>query len=272
VTLRPPTEAELDGERLYGEDLTAAEVAEWFQDEREAYARLGSADRETYRYPDHGVNARHGFRFLPRARFEQALGLGSAHGDEFLPLQDRLGEVTIVEPSSALRVCRLRVPFRYLDPTPSGRIPLEEGSIDLALCLGVLHHIPSVSTAISELGRILRPGGYALIREPTVSMGDWTRSRPGLTPHERGIPLLLLVGLIRDTGLEIVRVTRYAFPASSQIARALRADTYNTPWLVRLDEIASRAFAWNRRYHARRWYEKLRPTAAFVVARRPRAP
>jgi SAM-dependent methyltransferase len=64
-------------------------------------------------------------------------------------------------------------------------IPLE--SLDLAMSLGVLHHIPNVTKVLSEMIRVLKVGGVLLIREPIHSMGDWNSPRFGLTKNERGI-------------------------------------------------------------------------------------
>ena len=42
-------------------------------------------------------------------------------------------------------------------------LPLEDNSVDIALCWGVLHHTDDPSAAFSELTRITKPGGYILI-------------------------------------------------------------------------------------------------------------
>lgn len=267
--LRPPTRAELAGERLYGDDFSSEEAAEWFADEENAYARLGASDRASYQYGYHALNARHGFRHLPVSRFDHVLGVGSAHGDEFLPIENRLGRVTIVEPARSLRQARLRVPVTYAYPGADGVLPIESASVDLVLCLSVLHHIPNVSFAIREIARVLTGGGLAIIREPTISMGDWRRPRPGLTAHERGIPLRLLRAAMRDAGLEVVSETRCVFSLTGRLARLPGVEPYNSSLVVFLDELACRLFDWNETYHPRHLYQRLRPTAAAFVAVRP---
>jgi ubiquinone/menaquinone biosynthesis C-methylase UbiE len=42
-------------------------------------------------------------------------------------------------------------------------LPLEDESVDVALCWGVLHHTDDPDRAFSELVRITKPGGYILI-------------------------------------------------------------------------------------------------------------
>jgi SAM-dependent methyltransferase len=44
-------------------------------------------------------------------------------------------------------------------------LPYDANSQSLIVCLMVLHHIPDLSTTISEIYRILKPGGYFVIRE-----------------------------------------------------------------------------------------------------------
>ena len=53
-------------------------------------------------------------------------------------------------------------------------IDLEDGSIDIVLMLKSLHHVPRElqSRALTEIARVLRPGGYAYLSEP-VYAGDF---------------------------------------------------------------------------------------------------
>ena len=45
-------------------------------------------------------------------------------------------------------------------------IPLNEGVVDTVLSWGALHHMPDWRGVISEIARILAPGGRLLVREP----------------------------------------------------------------------------------------------------------
>jgi SAM-dependent methyltransferase len=42
-------------------------------------------------------------------------------------------------------------------------LPLRDGSVDIVLSLHMLYHVPNLSQAISELRRVLRPGGTAMV-------------------------------------------------------------------------------------------------------------
>lgn len=258
------------GLAIWGDDFDEEQRKQWFRDEEDAYVEL-YASNPTYEYEYEQVNTYHGFRFLPAdGRFRRVLGLGSAYGDELRPVLDRVDSVVIVESSDHYheRDFEHRA-FEWRRAAPSGELPLENGEVDLAVCFGVLHHIPNVSHVLSELGRVVEPGGYALVREPIISMGDWRTSRPGLTPRERGIPRDLLSDAAQAAGFEIVRERLCFFPGTRVLARLLRRDDpYSDALMVRLDAVCSVATQFNYRYHATSMLQKVRPTSSFLTLRR----
>lgn len=256
-----------DGARLYGDDFNSEEIACWFRDEQEGYAELGAQDRTQYHYSYHALNRTHGYRWVPHGDFKDVLGLGSAYGDEFEPIADRIRRLTILEPSTAFRQSfRPDVPTEYAQPHASGTLPFTDGRFDLITSLGVLHHIPNVSHVVRELHRCLRPGGHVLIREPVVSMGDWRKPRRGLTKHERGIPYPLFQKIVREAGFKIVRDTLCVFPVLPLAVQAMgKSDPYNSTLLVALDRLLSLAFSWNMHYHARTTLQRFRPSSAYFV-------
>jgi SAM-dependent methyltransferase len=239
------------GEKLYGDDFMPEEIDAWFRDEQEGYYNLGAKDRASYRYLHHALDWMHGFSVLPRKSFQHVLGIGSAYGDEFLPIASGAGRITILEPSEGFVVKDIRgTSVEYVKPAPNARMPFADSSFDLITCLSVLHHIPNVSAVIGEVFRCLEPGGFALIREPVVSMGDWRRPRKGLTSRERGIPLPLLRKMISQAGFHVLRES---------------ACVFNSRFWTYADAVVSRFPVWPERYHATRWFHKLRPAAAFFV-------
>ncbi len=74
-----------------------------------------------------------------------------------------------------------------------------------------------------------------LLCEPIVSMGDWTHPRPGLTRHERGIPLSLLEGACLAAGFGTSHKSLSLFPALPKLAAKLGIATYNSRLLTRQD-------------------------------------
>jgi SAM-dependent methyltransferase len=194
-------------------NLSEDELEAWLEDEREGYANLGyeaTNPNEGYEYAEAARST--GWRHLPDRRWRHAVGIGSAEGTEFEPIKDRVDAITIVEPSAQLRATKVGdVELVYVDPSADGSLPFEDDSFDLAICFGVLHHIAKVSRVLSEIARCIEPGGYLLLREPIVSMGDWRTPRAGITARERGIPLDVFRQMIDDTGLEVKRETFCVF-------------------------------------------------------------
>jgi SAM-dependent methyltransferase len=65
-------------------------------------------------------------------------------------------------------------------------IPRPDESFDVALCSHVLEHVPDDRKAMSELFRILRPGGWATVMVPIDHHRAQTFEHPGVvSPEER---------------------------------------------------------------------------------------
>lgn len=56
-------------------------------------------------------------------------------------------------------------------------LPVRKGTIDLALSLLVLHHLPDPKDAIEELSRVVKPGGAVLIVEQAAHENELFRNR-----------------------------------------------------------------------------------------------
>jgi RNA polymerase sigma factor (sigma-70 family) len=54
------------------------------------------------------------------------------------------------------------------------RLPLATGSVDVAMCHMLLHHVVSPRTALAELRRVVRPGGYVVIIDAHTHTHHWT--------------------------------------------------------------------------------------------------
>ena len=175
------------GIALYGDDFDIEQISEWYADEQEGYASLGAKSRVNYSYGYHNLNYQHGFKYIKNKLFNNAIGFGSAYGDEFKQIANNItGSITILDPSDAFSDVKevYGIPCNYIKPNVNGDMPFKDDKFDLVTCLGVLHHIPNVSHVMREAYRCLSPGGYMLLREPIVSMGDWRQPRKGLTKRE----------------------------------------------------------------------------------------
>ena len=92
------------------------------------------------------------------------------------------------------------------------KLPLKAASVDAAVCVLVLHHVPDPAGAVREMARILRPGGTALI----VDMAEHDRTGYRQTMGHRwlgfGVPQVLR--FLTDAGLTDPRFL--ALPPDSQ--------------------------------------------------------
>jgi SAM-dependent methyltransferase len=258
------------GKRLFGNDFSEEEIEAWFKDEQEGYAELGAKRKSEYRYVYHALNNHYGFRYVKDRKFSSALGIGSAYGDEFLPVASQFDALTILEPSTAFNDATkiAGTSINYVRPQASGILPFDNSRFDLVTCFGVLHHIPNVSTVIGEIARCMQSQGLFLLREPVVSMGDWRIPRRGLTKRERGIPQQLLIQFLREAGLDVRHAARFGFPLFTQLCVRLGVAPYASPLLTRVDGILSNLFLWNMRYHRTRLVHRFAPTSIYIVAQK----
>lgn len=63
-------------------------------------------------------------------------------------------------------------------------LPFDDSSFDIVICSHVLEHIPNDELALTELNRILRPGGQALILVPQDRSRNITYEDPAITTGE----------------------------------------------------------------------------------------
>ena len=245
----------LRGEILYGDDFSVEEIAQWFEDEREGYFNLyhredspAALQNVSYEYAE--LAEQHCFKWLPKQHFSHALGIGSAHGAELKPILARSQSVTVLEPSDGFVSTTIDgKPVKYVKPAPAGLMPFSSASFDIVVCFSVLHHIPNVSTVVGEMFRVLKPGGYALLREPTHSMGDWRAPRRGLTKRERGIPLPIFRKIISAAGFTVEKETPCMFSLTSRLSPLLGGKSvWTSKAVVRLDSAICALPIWPKKY------------------------
>lgn len=251
-----------------GDDFTDEQIAAWFSDEQLGYFNLKGSAQERPEYS--ALNELTLFRHIRRQKFGVCLALGAARGLDIEPLAPMVGRFLVVEPARDYwRNSIGAKPAEYREPTLRGAIDIPAGSMDLAVAIGVLHHIPNVSDILRELHRALKPGAPLLIREPMVAMGDWTKPRPGLTKNERGIPREWLLSALRDVGFGVERATPCNFAPIPAVFHRLGILPYESGAVTRLDLVTSALTAWNARYHRQSLLRKFAPASLAVVARMP---
>lgn len=84
---------------------------------------------------------------------------------------------------AAVDAVRLRLSFEGLAAevlvADAEALPFSDDSFDLVWCYGVLHHTPDPERALSEIRRVLRPGGETRVmlyaRRSWLAFGAWVR-------------------------------------------------------------------------------------------------
>ena len=257
------------GQEIYGDTFTLPEIQSWYEDEKEAYAELVAQYEQTYTYGYHHINIVHGFQYLPKQKFNQVLGLGSAYGYEFEPIQSAIANLVILEPSDHLKSNKIgNINVSYKKPNIDGHIDYPDDHFDLIVCFATLHHIPNVSYVLSELYRCVRKGGYVLIKEPIHSMGDWRLPRKGLTKRERGIPYPYFKQTFTNLGFTTVKESPH-FTLTTVLTRKtrklLRRPIYTYRAYVLFDKFVSQLFKWNISYHPTTRFKRIAPAEMMFV-------
>ena len=102
--------------------------------------------------------------------------------------------------------------IRGLTPTICGsmdKLPLKSGFFDLVVALDVIEHIQDDISAINELNRVLRPGGYLIVTVPAFQF-LWSNHDLAVH-HKRRYTRSELSDLIRLGGFRIERATYWNF-------------------------------------------------------------
>jgi len=259
----------LTGKELYGDNFSFEEIQKWYEEEQEAYANLGSIDRKIYSYPYHNNNRINAFRYFSDRKFKNALGIGSAYGDEYIPIAHQIQNITILEPSNNLYSDKIGdiIP-KYIKPNTDGKIDFEDNTFDLITCFGVLHHIPNVSFVLNELIRVLTPDGILLIKEPISTMGDWNVKREGLTKNERGIPAHFFDEIFKKNNMVVYKKTFIDTLSVYKIVSKIFPVKQDSKGYVYFDNFVSKMLSWNIRYHRTKNIEKLAPGGVFYIVKK----
>ncbi len=260
----------INGDKLLGDDFDYCQIKKWYEEEEEGYSDLISLNSNSYSYSYHCVNKVHGFSYLKNLNNLNVLSFGGAYGDELMPIIARIKSLDIIEPSTKFFNNKIKnVDLRYIKPDVSGKIMLNDGLYDLITCFGVLHHIPNVSYVISEMYRVLKPGGIILLREPIVSMGDWTKPRKGLTKNERGIPLKIFREILTKNSLVVKNeVLCFTKPFDILFKKLFRKDPYNSMLYIYLDKLLGLLLYFNYSYNRSTLLSKISPTCVYYVIKK----
>jgi len=137
---------------------------------------------------------------------ERALDLGC--GDGRLTSELDATELTAADVSAvALGRARTRLPdARLVELEPDAALPFGDGSFDLVLCAETIEHVRDVQLMLSEIRRVLRPGGTLALTTPShLPLG---RPPDPLSPHLRFFTRHSLRRLLGELGFEVGSLRR----------------------------------------------------------------
>ncbi len=134
---------------------------------------------------------------------ERALDLGA--GDGRLTAELEAGGVTAADVSPvALGRARRRVPdgVRIVELEPDAPLPFGDAEFDLVLCAETIEHVRDAQLLLSEIRRVLRPGGTLGLTTPANR--PLLRPPDPLSPHLRFFTRRSLRRLLDEHGFEVV--------------------------------------------------------------------
>jgi SAM-dependent methyltransferase len=148
---------------------------------------------------------------------ERALDLGC--GDGRLTSELDATELTAadVSPVALERAARRLPGARIVELEPDNALPFDDGSFDLVLCTETIEHVRDVQLLLSEIRRVLRPGGTLALTTPAnLALG---RRPDPLSPHLRFFTRRSLRHLLDELGFDVEWLRRRS---GTLLARATR--------------------------------------------------
>jgi SAM-dependent methyltransferase len=166
---------------------------------------------------------------------ERVLDLGCGAGRFVAALRDAGADVVGVElAEAALERARRVAPGADLRRVePDGSLPVGHGEIDLVWCSEVLEHVPDTVAFLTEVRRVLRPGGRLLatvpdhgrLRRVLIALGRHDAHYDPLGQHVRFYTRRSLARALGATGFAHVRIEPLTGPPllrTALVARAVR--------------------------------------------------
>jgi SAM-dependent methyltransferase len=140
-------------------------------------------------------------------------------GDGRLSAELDAAELTAADVSlTALERARRRLPgARIVELEPDAPLPFDDGAFDLVLCAETIEHVRDVQLLLSEVRRVLQPGGVLALTTPANP--PLARPADPLSPHLRFFTRRSLRRILRELGFEVESLRRRS---GTLLARATR--------------------------------------------------
>lgn len=150
-----------DGDKAYVIDVQetfAPKFDAWYRDlETDPYRSTFTYGRmKAERYIEAGMN-----RMAPGGR---VLDVGCGTGFHVARLRERGFDVVGIEPGEDLRRrARANNPGAQIEDGDIEALTFDDASFDGVLAIEVIRHVPHPDKAMAEIGRVLKPGGIAVV-------------------------------------------------------------------------------------------------------------
>jgi SAM-dependent methyltransferase len=150
-------------------------------------------------------------------RVGRALDLGC--GDGRLTALLDASELTAadVSPVALERAGRRVEDARLVELEPDAPLPLDDAGFDLVLCAETIEHVRDVQLFLSEIRRVLRPGGELALTTPAAR--PLGRPEDPLSPHLRRFTRRSLTSVLGELGFDLRSLRRRS---GTLLARATR--------------------------------------------------
>jgi ubiquinone/menaquinone biosynthesis C-methylase UbiE len=169
---------------------------------------------------DPGPPPKHLVDFVHSLGRREGAALDVGCGDGRLTLELRARRIVGADVSPvALERARTRVAQRdieLVELTPGAVLPFEDNSFDLVLLAETIEHVVDVQSLLSEVRRVLRPGGELALTTPAhgrltglaLLLRGFERAFDPLSPHLRFFSRRSLAGLLEEMGFDVRSVRR----------------------------------------------------------------
>jgi ubiquinone/menaquinone biosynthesis C-methylase UbiE len=180
---------------------------------------------------DPGPPPRHLVEFVHSLGRRDGAALDLGCGDGRLTLELRARDIVGADVSRvALDRARPRVGERdieLVELTPGAVLPFDDGAFELVLMAETIEHVVDVQSLLSEVRRVLRPGGELAVTTPahgrrsglSMLLRGFERSFDPLSPHIRFFTRGSLSRLLDEMGFDVQSVKRRK---GTLLARATR--------------------------------------------------
>lgn len=158
--------------------------------------------------------------FIPQKNFIAALDCGCGNGIllEFLVAKKRFKRIYGLDLSLEM-LKEVREEDRLINSDIES-LPIKDGSCDLVLCRGALHHTVNIEKVVREVHRVLIPHGILVISEPCAD--SWLLRLPRkcfihrsnkISFHHKSFFTRELVSIFKALGFSLKKIKKFGFLA-----------------------------------------------------------